>query len=1423
MAKYNFENLMYGNGEFRKEFEDYMHDILGKNTEVVDFDTEEDKRDKVATVDAYASYYMFRSEKGDLSEEDMDKIDSMMSSTAQNNPDKYKQDLDAYAHAYWGRNYDDLPLDRQFFTKAAYTLSTNTGVTAEDIAKKHEEDLAREIEEEEKAKAAQKTEEKDNQETEVQTKFNNKDAIYEDFLRLADNQYGEAPKEEIEEFIRNKNAYIAAHPEEKDEIESHLEATLNSKDDQIYGSDVYQISDSFREQYKALSDLMGVQSLENDSLTIGMLSNDDENNRDNTDDRDNGGNGGGQENDQEEDLRRVRSAESDMNAYQLDILSYDILRSMNKIDEMKPEELSNQDQLYQAVQQAIGKLDDKENAEFNDKFIDVVATNEQVLEGVPPSTLAKAYVSFTTKAAEKNLEIENTDDEEKKQQLIAERDEILAKKGNVAKRIDDLTDMLIADTHEDKDLFFMDDTNVADVYDGYKEMFTVRSDDLRSQQDEDNPNPAITSQIQQMAAGQEALDEQYGSYLDTYGLKDVTKDSAEDLDKRYDKMAEGLAKVELNDETASQVITQTEAGQDVTLGALLSSVKFYDAEGNVQPQFKDKDGNETTEWSPGAKVIEGSKLEQTIAMAKQLYVQENLTSKEELTSEDMQKALTEYVPQVLYAANVKSLIEKNVLETPDQYKDRETIDKNIDEFVKQLAQDDKTMVVTEAAFTSTKNSIVNQAYAYRGVLAKQLGVAKDDAIEKTPILQKVCNNIKPLDARPESRDVKAVTPNVWKSYASETLQGMAAAAIGTARVKGAQLCAIGVAHAVTGIATANLMLAASTIIPAAVTIKQIYSWRKEQKAQGKPTGFKAMMKDKNMRWTLATTALTEAAVVCAFLPIPGARIASAALGGAALAIGVGRAAGNDYKKLRAAGKSKIKAGLAAGIGAALKVGTAFLVNKGMTSLFQNYFGEHQTTKHHEGQKEKSHTEIRETQEMVDGAKKTLDNFYKGNPEALQHDLDQVREQLHAMGRDDISPEVFLRNACDAGMNTGVDTVNHIDGGGMVHTHGNNLVMTDSWAQQHNIDPNDVHALGSIRGADGAITITDDALKGFDAVKMNVSVSNEVGSTLNPLSGDRLSGHQDGVLGRQATVNESGTTVHSDDNATEFNTYADGKSGYIDVKVIDQEEIKPYDEQVTEKVNYDGPFAAGMIGIRNGGWIHKMAERAGSLLDKIVGHKKKKQVPVPIPTPTPTPTPKKKYIPPEMDVKNLLNDEYKIVYGIEPTPVAEIAYKKLVMEELKADREAGKTKADNLVDYITERKATYDEALATTIDPLAETKGYHETKKGKEATAQARQDMFQTNLSFNGQDLPRNHMTLQKFTKFVTFALSNGADRGRVTAAHDNSTGRSQNDGYHERPSGGRFDVGTGKVAGQTSNKGRGIKDGKPGSMPNPKKRGSMGE
>ena len=779
----------------------------------------------------------------------------------------------------------------------------------------------------------------------------------------------------------------------------------------------------------------------------------------------------------------------------------------------------------------------------------------------------------------------------------------------------------------------------------------------------------------------------------------------------------------------------------------------------------------------------------------------------------MQTVMTEYVPQVLYIMNVKSEAARGILEKPEQYKDKATIRANVQKFMQNIDKTPNQMVIDGATFEGFKGSMADQAYAYRGVLAKQLDVGKNDDVSQTPILTNVCNHTKPIDPRAGTREIRDVTANVWQNYVSETVQGMAASAIGTFRVKGAQLLTVATTHAVTGIATAQLVLAASAIAPAALTVKQYFSWRKEQKFQGKSTNFKALLKDKNMLWTFGTTALTEMAVGCMF--VPGMQPVGVALGASALAIGVSRAAVNDYKKLRKAGKGKFKAGSAAVLGAALKIGTALAVNKLMTDAFNKYFNEGKV-EHREETKKETHSEIREKADLAIKARHTLESFYKGHNDILEQDLVQVREQLQALGRSDISPEAFLRGACDAGMNTGVDTVNHVDGGGVVHTQGNNLVMTDAWANQHGIDPNAVHNLANIRASDGTLQITPEAVAGFDAVKYNISLINEIGSTIN-YDGSRLSGHQDGVLDRNASVNEANQTVHAPKSeGTEFNTYANGESGY-ETQTITKTTTYKYD--IHHHVNYEDTPAVGMLGIRNGGFISKMVERVGSLADKIIGKKDKKTTIIPedkektkIPEGSGikvNPT-KKDYVKPEIKADDLLIDEYKLVHGMlgknmDVQSATVVMYKSLVMEEFKADREQGVTKATNLVDYLKQRRVDFETAIATAVSPALEnTKGFIDKGEGLEAVNKVRQEMYTTNLAFNGKDLPAGKMTLQKMKKLATYSLSNGEDRSKVKAARDMSRG-SLPSGKQDKLHGGVLDLATASTTGQNQDKG--IKDG----------------
>lgn len=1032
---------------------------------------------------------------------------------------------------------------------------------------------------------------------------------------------------------------------------------------------------------------------DNNQDEIGIGGSDNENDHKHENDDNNNDNGNQQPSN---DDTRIRSFNSDTNDDMLYDVRLQILQSRGMLKDLKPEDVDTREKVINVVNDKLQKMseDDRKSVEY--EIYAKMINNEVLFAIMPPKKLAEAYDSYDER-------LEKTEDEQEKSALLAEKEK-------VGKRIDELTDMLVNDSHHTNDLFFMDNTNVADVYKGYMAMFSARSKGLQE-------NDARLNKMQQ---GQSALDKQYNEYINTWNLQDVTPDKAKDLNKRFEQLDKGLKKVVLDDEIAKTVVSDNGA----TLGQLLSNFKYLDKDGNIEPQFIDKDGNKSDVYTPGAKVLEGSKLEQNITLAKQLFIQHNIGTNEELTPEMMKTAITEYLPSVMYITHVKSNVEKGLAENVQQFNDP----KYLKEFKDSLGQTDKPMQISHNSFEQAKQSLINDAYSFRDVLADKI-TDKDnpkDAPENKAITHNLCRNIIAIDPRRDMRYTKRVTENAWGNYASEVLQGTVAAAVGTARIKGAMILTSAVASASTGIAAGTVMLGASAVLPVALSIKQYISCRNELKKSGKPCGFKDVFKNKNFLASLGTTALTEAAIGCAFAPVPGARVAAVALGAAAITIGITRAAVNDYKKLRAAGKSKWKALGAAIFGGAIKAGVAYLVGQEMNAMAQDAGMLSETVKVKDGQEEISHMEWHYDADVAAKAHHTLESFYGHDDAALNHDLDQVREQLKLLGREDIPPEVFLRNAVDAGMNTGVDTINHVQGGPDVHTHGNNTVLTRGWAAEHNINYDDVRNLADIKDADGNIHIDENALKGFDNTKHMINTNNTVGHTSNTEHQD------DGVNKNMASVDKNGRVVTDNENPDRYKTYADGNNGLHQEKIIDQEKTDP----VYETREVDALDAYAMLGIRNGGWKHVLANRAGSLLDRTESTQTDNSKPrnqqdtppsqgdiKPLPTDELKPVEGDQpiVVPPPADNElkpvegdrpvikpiitptpaetqdDLLLKEYKLVYGTSRGKKSALAeYKKLVLDEYRRATENGETKAADFHGYLEERMETFKGQLTETL-------------------------------------------------------------------------------------------------------------------------------
>ncbi len=1048
------------------------------------------------------------------------------------------------------------------------------------------------------------------------------------------------------------------------------------------------------------------------------------------------------------DAERIRSYNSDTNDDGLYDVRLEILIKKGIIKNLKEEDTDTREKVIKLVNKHMENMSSDERNSIENEIFAQMINNEVLFAIMPPKKLAEAYLSYSEQAAKEK-------DDNKRTALLAEKERI-------GKRIDELTDMLVRDSHYSNDLFFMDNTNVADAYHGYAEMFSARMNDL----------PENDPRREKILRGLKSLDGQYSEYLTTWNLQNLTPEKAKDLDKRFEKIDEGLKKVELNDEIAGTVISDNGA----TLGQLLSNFKYLGEDGSVEPQFIDKDGNKTDTYSPGAKVIKGSKLDRSITLAKQLFIQNNLGSDEELTPEMMKTAISEYLPTVMYITHVKSNIEKGLAEDINQFSNP----KYLAEFKNSIGRIDQPMKISHNSFKQAEKSMINDAYSFRDALADKL-TSKDnpkDKAEDKNIVHNLCRNLISIDNLRDMRYTKRVTDDPWKNYASEVLQGTVAAAIGTARIRGAMILSSAVAGATTGIAAGTIMLGASAVVPVGLSIKQYISCRNELKKSGKPCGFKDVFKNKNFLASLGTTALTEAAIGCALAPVPGARIAAVALGAAAIGIGITRAAMNDYKKLRTAGKPKWKALGAALFGGAIKAGAAYLVGHEMQALAQDAGMFQETVKVKDAQEEITHEEWRYDADVADKAHHTLENFYGHDNDALNHDLNQVREQLHAMGRDDIPPEVFLRNAIDAGMNTGVDTLNHVQGGPDVHTHGNNTVMTKWWAEEYHIDYDDVKNLAAIKDADGNIHIDDNALKGFDNTKHMVNTNNTVGHM------DGVENQTDGVLPKMASYDETtGHNVTDKENPQFFQTYADGDNGLHKETIVDQHAS----EAVYETREVESPYteyAYAMEGIRNGGWLHKISPRAGAFLDSVKRKFSRNQTPKDSPDKDNPPAQNKIHIPaqehheqpfnefqeqkkaepviipaeskdkktvviPIQKEEDLLLKEYQLVYDDKRVHKSALAeYKKLVLEEYEKATADGKTKAD-FQGYLQERKDNFKSQLAQNfgVENLDDIK----LSEIRKVVNEARDLVFTTRTGASegdGQSRKTNDITLLKLQEFI---------------------------------------------------------------------------
>lgn len=1049
--------------------------------------------------------------------------------------------------------------------------------------------------------------------------------------------------------------------------------------------------------------------------------------------------------DEPEETFRERSPNSDANEFTFDKAKLQTLLDLDIISQaVYDEAIKNPAAAIEQLQAKL-PLSDKKQAEYESALSDKMLETPELFELMPPSLLAKEYTKL-------NDQLKEALDKNPEADVSALREKV--------SKLADRMDTLSSNLHDKQEFFFADITNIADTYDGYMAMFDAREQGLDdSEQSEKIKN--IHSD------NRETLNTIIAPYDDAWNLTNLKESDADSLDSRFNELSETLEKTELDAETLK----------------LVSNFKFFDENNQPEPQFVDKDGNKKDTFEEGDEIIKGSKLDTMVRIARQNVLMRQIGSNDDVSVENLNENLKEELPTVLYAAHVAAQTEKGIKEDPKQFTDPAYLD----QFKEDLSNSEKPMGVSATAYEATIDNCINSTAAYATRLGTKIGKDK-------PVVTKVFEPLEDLDKRAGDRTTETFDK---RKVRIQQLKRAAKGAMSAFLVSGA-ITVVGTAVASDAkitVATHGLNKVAGMAIGSALaigmTIHQIHRWRKDRKAHGEKTGLKAALKDRRLMSTITTTALGAAAVGFAATGNPAV---AQWLGYGAMAVGTANNVINSYQDVKKAGLSGLEAFGWAALQATATIGGGmagrYAANAGIDA-FNKANPENEIFQHKETT---TTTTIEQTTvykpEAIENAHKILDYWYKDNPELLQQRIDAINSYNDLNGTD-INPERYLLAAHDAGALSADNNMLHVQDGADISTNANHKVLGSGWSNQTGVSQDIVNNLADSVSGNG-VTITPESLDAFRQIDQYIGVQNHVGHVPG------ASYQNDGVLGYNAEPAADGT-VHVSENGDRWTTYANGDSA---TEVIE----KIHDTPVTTMVRNESDLGLGMVGVlgtKTRG-IKKLKERIGAFADKLFGKKRDesgivtgggipptgvtheganglsahtepkglpaheapkqlsevnklrglptteeiKLLPEHVESKTQTKTASDENIPTDQ----LLDKEYKIVHGAEPSASERLRYRGLVANEWQKDGASS-----SFGQYLQTRMDRFEETIATTSFPhdKDKAKGISDTEDGKQIINEARQRMWKLPQGAKGT-ADETLITFQE--KYVSKRLSNDGVR-----------------------------------------------------------------
>ena len=495
-----------------------------------------------------------------------------------------------------------------------------------------------------------------------------------------------------------------------------------------------------------------------------------------------------------------------------------------------------------------------------------------------------------------------------------ENEDLKRKQAVLLDTMDRLTDNFI----RERDYYLLDVTNIADAYSGYTRMFKMRLNELDRQnkeldnklrQDADNgelkaQKEETQKQIETYEKCQQNLDILMQPYDEKWNIPDGNnpRSTAIRLNDRIRKYTDELGKIKYNEETLG-----TETMQ------MISRFKFRGEQGNI-PQFYDPENPEVKSdtWKEGMAVLPGSRLETVLNLVKNDILMTNLNTDKEISAENITVDLRDGIGEKLFEIYNSEEKVLGAVENPRKFVEPEK-EKYLNEFMTRLNNPEQPLGISELGYQAAMNVQANNVEVYAHRLSEKLGANNSEYVRS--VLFEQMENIDrraPLHERSKSIKNKALKRAIFG-----TAIGAGIAYVGARVLTNA---------GVTGGASLTFSTTAATVaaigIGIGATALQYYLKRKEARANGdRHYNFKKFIKDKNVQVALGATMLGAAALVFAKVNAPEVA-AGCAIG--SFGLGVGLRFAQPYRDMRLKGHNKLAAFAMAAVSASATLGAGLL-------------------------------------------------------------------------------------------------------------------------------------------------------------------------------------------------------------------------------------------------------------------------------------------------------------------------------------------------------------------------------------------------------------------------------------------------------------------------------------------------------------------